>query len=55
MISRFLSSLPKSPVIVTPQAWKRMETILKSQGSFCFHLDIKSGGCRSICTPRCIC
>ena len=45
MIRRFMSSLPKSPVIVTPQAWQRMETIIKSQDSFCFHLDIKSGGC----------
>ena len=45
MIRRLLSSLPKSPVIVTPKAWQRMETIIKSQDSFCFHLDIKSGGC----------
>ena len=53
----FFSSLPKnmgkvprtlvtkSPVIVTPKAWDRMSNIIKSQEAFCFHLDIKSGGC----------
>ena len=39
MIRRFMSSLSKSPVVVTPQAWLRMGNILKSQDSFCFHLE----------------
>ena len=45
MFRRFFSSIPKSPVIVTPKAWQRMGSIIKSQEAFCFHLDIKSGGC----------
>ena len=45
MIRRFLTSFPKSPVIVTPNAWNRMESIIKKQDAFCFYLDIKSGGC----------
>ena len=45
MIRRFFSSIPKDIVNVTPRAWNRMETIITSQDAFCFHLDIKSGGC----------
>lgn len=45
MIKRFFSTLNKSPVIVTENAWSRMASIIKSQNAFCFYLDVKSGGC----------
>ena len=45
MIRRFFSTLNKSPVIVTENAWLRMAGIIKSQNAFCFYLDVKSGGC----------
>ena len=45
MIQRFFSSVSKFPVQVTNNAWKKIGNILYEQNAYCFHLNVKSGGC----------
>ena len=54
MIQKFFSTLSKFPVQVknskfpvhvTNNAWKKIGNILYEQNAYCFHLNVKSGGC----------
>ena len=54
MIQKFFSTLSKFPVHVknskfpvhvTNNAWKKIGNILYEQNAYCFHLNVKSGGC----------